>query len=132
MFLRLPFGVPIKLKEGATGIRWVELHTLKAVDVVLPSNPHPEFGSLSLACLLRFQAITLTNDHIAAVSVSAFQKPTCRRLLLDRRDNFKEIRSNRKERVFQPEGAYALVDKTDLKAENGCKIFDHRSKLFRH
>jgi len=97
MFLRLPFGVPIKLKEGAAGIRRVELHTLKAVDVLLPRNPHTELCSLSLACLLRFRVLTLTNDHIVAVSVSAFQKPTYRRIVLGRRDNFKEIRSNRKE-----------------------------------
>ena len=78
-------------KEGAAGIRRVELHTLKAVDVVLPRNPHPEFGGPSLACLLCFRAIALTNDHIAAVPVAAFQESACCRIVLDRCDNFKEI-----------------------------------------
>ena len=91
MPLGLVLRVPVEFKEGTPCVARVKLHALKAVNILLPGNTHAELLRPSLAGLLRFRAVALADDHIAAIAVTAPEKTTGRGVVFCWCDDFKKV-----------------------------------------
>src|SRR5215218_5004208 len=73
--------------------------------------------------------VALTDDHVAAVTVTPIEVPSAGRAFTNRRDHFEKLIANREHRVLKSERFHRRVTKSNLKAKHVSDILDNRSQL---
>src|SRR6185295_12724165 len=89
----------VNFQKTAAGITRMKLHNAELWLVMLHGLADTKFCSATFAwCFV----ITLTDHHVATITVAAVEVTSASRAFTNRCDHFKELIANREHRVLQP------------------------------